>query len=83
MVALAAAGDYAGAARIHTALYPLHRALYVETNPVPVKRALQLLGAIPSAAVRLPLVELTPQSDAVLRAAVAAVGLLNAPGALA
>ncbi len=53
-------GDYAGALNIHDRLVPLHEAMFVETNPVPVKYAASLLGKC-QPDVRLPL---TPLSDA-------------------
>lgn len=39
-----AAGDLTGARALHERLLPLHRALFVETNPIPVKLALSMLG---------------------------------------
>ncbi len=50
------AGDHAAAAAIHLKLLPLVKALFVETNPAPVKTALQIVGLC-SGRVRLPLVE--------------------------
>ena len=44
MVEAALTGDLATARRLHYALLPLMRANFVETNPVPVKTALALLG---------------------------------------
>ncbi|WP_347358382.1 4-hydroxy-tetrahydrodipicolinate synthase [Bdellovibrio sp.] len=50
--------------------------LFVEANPIPVKKAVQLLGLIESAELRLPLVELTPEHTDSLRAEMKKVGLL-------
>lgn len=59
----ALAGDYAAARTIHHELLDLCRAMFVETNPVPVKAAVELLG-IGSSEVRLPLVGLAPAARA-------------------
>lgn len=50
--------DFVTALEYQNRLYPLHKALFKEPNPVPVKAALSLLG-IMSDAVRLPLVKAT------------------------
>jgi 4-hydroxy-tetrahydrodipicolinate synthase len=48
-------GDLEGAKRAHFRLVPLMEALTIEPNPIPVKTALELMGRIPDAALRLPL----------------------------
>jgi len=53
--------DFARARQIHFRLLPLFGALFCETNPIPVKCALELMGQIASAEVRMPL---TPIADA-------------------
>ena len=50
------AGDIATARKLHLATLPLTRALFCTSNPVPVKYALQRLGVLTDASVRLPLV---------------------------
>ena len=60
------AGDTAKAMQIHYDLAPLCRACFLETNPVPVKTALALIGKI-GPEVRLPMVPLTPASLAKLK----------------
>lgn len=55
MVTLALANDFAKAARIHRKLYPAFKTLFIEPNPVPIKRALTRAGIIGSAEVRPPL----------------------------
>lgn len=77
LVDAANAGDYTTARKLHFALLPLFKTLFIETNPVPVKRAMQLAGAIPCAGVRLPLVELSSDSDAKLAAVLEAAGLVK------
>ena len=69
---LALAGDYRAATRLHRRLYPLFKAIFVETNPVPIKTALAAAGRIGSPEVRLPLCELSSASLDVLQRAVAA-----------
>ncbi len=54
-----AAGETAAARDLHLKTLPLTRALFCTSNPVPVKYALQKLGVLTNAAVRLPLVEAT------------------------
>ncbi|KYG69014.1 4-hydroxy-tetrahydrodipicolinate synthase [Bdellovibrio bacteriovorus] len=50
--------------------------LFVEANPIPVKKALQLMGVIDSASLRLPLVELSAEHTESLKAEMKKVGLL-------
>jgi 4-hydroxy-tetrahydrodipicolinate synthase len=54
MVGAWAAGDAAKARALHYKLYPLFQALFLETNPVPVKHAVALMGKA-TAELRLPL----------------------------
>ena len=60
MCALALGGDEAGATAIDDTLAALHRDLFLEANPIPVKWALQRMGLIGSG-IRLPLVELNSE----------------------
>jgi len=69
---LALAGDYPAAARLHRRLYPVFKALFIETNPAPIKTALAAAGRIGSPEVRLPLCELSATSLATLKQALAA-----------
>lgn len=50
--------------------------LFVEANPIPVKKALALMGILDSAELRLPLMELTPDYTEQLQAEMKKVGLL-------
>ncbi len=61
LTAAALAGDYARARALHHELLDLCGAMFVETNPVPVKAAAELLG-LSTAEVRLPLTNLLPES---------------------
>jgi 4-hydroxy-tetrahydrodipicolinate synthase len=66
--AAALSGDLAKARAIDATLQPLHKDLFVEANPIPVKWAVARMGLIGNA-IRLPLVELSAaHQDAVLRA---------------
>jgi len=68
-------GDYARALRLHDRLMPLHDALFVESNPGPVKYAAEQLGLC-RADVRLPLSPLTAASQRVVEDALRQSGLL-------
>jgi hypothetical protein len=76
MVAKFAAGDLKAALRLHTALYPLFKNLFVETNPAPAKAALALMGMM-TEEIRLPLVPVTPKTRDLMKATIAELGLLK------
>lgn len=61
-------GEIEAAAQLHRRLLPLINALFVVTNPIPIKYALNHLG-FPVGKPRLPLTEPDEQSAAVIRAA--------------
>lgn len=71
----ALSGDVKGVRKINSLLGPLNKLLFVEGNPVPVKWALAQMGRVPTG-IRLPLVELSAQFHAPLRAAMVQAGLL-------
>ena len=62
MVSAVNAGNWAEAKRLHLQLLDLHQAMFIESNPVPVKTALELMKKLDQARVRLPLVGLQPAS---------------------
>ncbi len=64
-------GDVGRAREIHYALLELMDALFVETNPIPVKSALEIIGRIPDARMRLPLTEMGKANRAALEKALA------------
>ncbi|MGF6999692.1 4-hydroxy-tetrahydrodipicolinate synthase [Paraburkholderia sp. GAS32] len=68
-------GDAITARRIHLRLLSLHKQLFCEANPIPVKWALQALGRI-KAGIRLPLTPLDEQYRDVVRSALQDAGLL-------
>jgi 4-hydroxy-tetrahydrodipicolinate synthase len=68
MCAAALAGDVARAREINARLFGLHRHLFVEANPIPVKWAVSRMG-LTEAGIRLPLTPLSPEyHDRVLQA---------------
>ncbi|HRO49903.1 MAG TPA: 4-hydroxy-tetrahydrodipicolinate synthase [Hyphomicrobium sp.] len=73
-------GDFAAALKLQDRLMPLFDALFVETNPGPVKYAASRLGLC-SAEMRLPMVPVTDAGKKVVDAALAKVGLLTAAAA--
>jgi 4-hydroxy-tetrahydrodipicolinate synthase len=74
LVQLALVGDFVRARKLHQKLYPAFKTLFIEPNPVPIKAALARAGIIGSAEVRLPLSGMTPASEKILFAALAAIG---------
>ena len=76
MVAAALAGDGAKARELDARLAGLHRELFVESNPIPVKWALAQMGLI-GGALRLPLTPLSEAHHATVRAAARAAGALT------
>lgn len=68
-------GDVPGARAIHEELTPLFNALFITSNPIPVKTALDLVGR-PVGPPRLPLVPATVEERARIEKALADAGLL-------
>jgi 4-hydroxy-tetrahydrodipicolinate synthase len=75
MVTAINAGNWGEAKRLHLQLLDLHQAMFIESNPVPVKTSLELMGKI-AAHVRLPLVPLQAASLAKLTTVLKKQGLL-------
>jgi len=69
-------GDFGKARQIHFELLPLVKAVFIETNPVPVKQAAAWLG-LPSGPTRLPLGKLSQVSEAVLKKTMTDLGLVK------
>ncbi len=76
MIASFEKGDLAKAREWHYKLFPLCKAMFVETNPTPVKEAMNMLG-MDVGDVRLPLVELLPENREKLRKALVDYGMLK------
>lgn len=75
MTAAALSGDIAKAREINEKLLPLHRDLFCESNPIPVKWALWRMGLIP-AGIRLPLTWLSEAGQKKVEKALAFAGLI-------
>ncbi len=71
----ALAGDVRRAMEIQFRLMPVHKQLFVEANPIPVKWALQRMGLC-GGTMRLPMTPLSPANEPVVEAALKAGGLL-------
>ena len=69
-------GDYAGARQMQFDALPLIHALFSEVNPIPVKKALTLIG-IEAGPLRLPLTEMEPENARELEQAMREFGLLG------
>ena len=69
------AGDVKRAMAIQLQLLPIHKQLFVEANPIPVKWAMKRLGLC-NDAMRLPMTRLTRGNEPVVEAALRASGLL-------
>jgi 4-hydroxy-tetrahydrodipicolinate synthase len=69
------AGDLAAGLAAHRKLFPLCRAMFVETSPIPVKTAMKWAGLIESDEKRLPLTDLSAAGAEVLRRAMKEYGL--------
>jgi len=70
------AGQVQEATKLHHRLLPLFKALFCTTNPVPVKAALNMMGA-KVGGVRLPLVEANDREKEIIRKALSEYGLLQ------
>jgi 4-hydroxy-tetrahydrodipicolinate synthase len=68
LAAACGAGNFAKARELHYQLLPLIRALFVETNPIPIKQALAFMGKCANE-LRMPLVPMTAAAADRLRLA--------------
>ena len=78
MVEAALAGDSGAARTLHEQLLPLMRLNFIETNPVPVKTALEMMGHF-TAHFRLPLCEISEHNRAPLAKALETAGVTLPP----
>ncbi|MHB8964894.1 MAG: 4-hydroxy-tetrahydrodipicolinate synthase [Coriobacteriia bacterium] len=76
MVTAQAEGDHTRALRTHLELLPLMKALFLTSNPIMVKRALELAG-FGVGGVRLPLVEATPEQTTELARVMRHLGMID------
>ncbi len=70
-------GDFADARAIHHRLAAWSEAAFVESNPIPVKAALAMMGMMDNR-LRLPLVPLLEKNVSVVKHSIAAAGVFNA-----
>ncbi len=75
LVSSALEGDYGRAKALHYKLQPLCRAMFIETNPIPVKTALALMGKIEEE-LRLPLYKMKDENKNKLKEILKSYGLL-------
>ncbi len=66
MVDAASRGDWDRARRLHFDLAPLVRSMFIETNPIPVKTAVGLMG-LAAGPLRLPLAPMSPEKESALK----------------
>ena len=69
-------GDLEGAKKLHYKMWPLTEAMFFETNPVPVKTAMKLLGKI-TGEVRQPLCPMSAANEEKLRDVLQKYGLIK------
>jgi len=69
------AGEITKASRLHIQLYPLFKVLFITTNPVPVKAALNMIG-LKAGPPRLPLVEASDQEKEAIKKVLQQLALL-------
>jgi 4-hydroxy-tetrahydrodipicolinate synthase len=67
------AGNFEEGRRLHYELLPFAKTAFIETNPIPIKAAMNWAG-LPAGPARLPLGPLAPSSEPPLRAVVEALG---------
>ena len=75
MIELIETGDVPAARKIHESLSPLFNALFITSNPIPLKAALDMLG-LPAGVPRLPLVPATAEERDRVRRALEDAGLI-------
>ena len=76
LCALCAKGEYDEAVRLYSRYAAFFSALFIETNPIPVKAAMKLMG-LDSGRLRLPLVEISEEHLAQLRMQMRELGLVS------
>jgi len=69
-------GDFEKARAIHYEILPFMKAAFIETNPVPIKQALNWAG-LPAGPTRLPLGKLEPSSETVLKKVMTEMGVIK------
>ncbi|CCO24266.1 4-hydroxy-tetrahydrodipicolinate synthase [Maridesulfovibrio hydrothermalis] len=75
MCAAFKAGDIAKAKELHYKMQPLNRAMFMETNPIPVKTSLGMMGKL-EASFRLPIVPLMSDNEIKLKTVLKENGII-------
>ena len=68
-------GDYDNARKLHFKLEPLNKSMFIETNPIPVKTALSMMGKIQEE-MRLPLCPMSRENKEKLKNIIQTYGLI-------
>ena len=76
MMDAALAGDISKAKELHYKLLPLMQAMFIDTNPVPAKTSLAMMGKIKSGLPRLPLYKMNEANEEKLKKVLAGYGLV-------
>jgi 4-hydroxy-tetrahydrodipicolinate synthase len=61
--------DIKKAQRLHYKMLPLVKAMFIETNPIPVKTSMKMMGLIDDDALRLPMCEISAENKKRLKSA--------------
>ncbi|MEK6853803.1 MAG: dihydrodipicolinate synthase family protein, partial [Nanoarchaeota archaeon] len=77
MCAAGLRGDFATARKLHFEMLPLFKAAFIETNPIPIKTAMNMAG-LAAGPVRMPLCEMQSANVEKLRAVLQKMGVLKA-----
>ena len=70
-------GDLPAARRLHFELFELNRAIFLDTNPIPLKYMMWRMGLLATPELRLPLVPLDSERSKVLDGVLLRSGLLQ------
>jgi 4-hydroxy-tetrahydrodipicolinate synthase len=76
MIDLFLTGNTKKSEELHKKIFPLVRTLFIETNPIPVKAALEMMGMI-GGEIRMPLTPLSDKAASQLRAEMEKLGLIS------
>ncbi len=76
MMEAALADDMAKARELHYKLFPLIQAMFIDTNPVPAKTTLALMGKIKGANPRMPICEMSAETVEKMKQVISAYGLI-------
>jgi 4-hydroxy-tetrahydrodipicolinate synthase len=80
MTSAALAGDFEGARKFHYTILPLMNANFIESNPIPVKAVLAMMGMI-GENYRLPMVPMSPGNREQIQKIAEKLGILQTAGA--